>query len=93
MGWCSATEHFDSVASQVIDNPNVPLAEQIRIVTALYKTLRDGDWDCEGDSEYYNHPVFITAEYSVENVDASDKVLKEFLPAKQEDGYSEDGEE
>jgi len=56
MGWCSGTEIFDIVAGALLteDKDEVNVEEAL---TQLYNVLRDKDWDCVGDSAYYNHPV------------------------------------
>lgn len=54
MGWSSATEIFDEVAKEVLVNRAV---NKKVVIKALYKVLRDGDWDTEAESKYYNHPI------------------------------------
>ena len=62
MGWCSATSIFDDVAEVVIDNESIPEEKRIAVLAKLYTALRDEDWDCQSDSRYYDHPLFIAAE-------------------------------
>lgn len=62
MGWCSATEIFDDVAEVVIDNESIPEDQRIAVLSKLYTALTYEDWDCQGDSKYYDHPLFIAAE-------------------------------
>lgn len=62
MGWCSATGIFDGVAEVIIDNEAIPEPERVKVLAGLYKALTDEDWDCQSDSRYYEHPLFIAAE-------------------------------
>ena len=68
MGWCSATEIMDKVISSTVDAIRwerkagefvVSLEEaldRIRpVVAAVAETLRDGDWDCIEESEYFDN--------------------------------------
>ena len=50
MGWCSATQIFDSVIGEIIDI--VPQDVLTRVAVSLGSALQDGDWDCEYDSDY-----------------------------------------
>ncbi len=55
MGWCSATEIFDSVCSALLDDDeNVDKKATIKV---LIGALWQGDWDCEFDSAFINHPL------------------------------------
>lgn len=54
MGWCSATEIFDTVASILLSDKPVDKKE---VLMVLAEALRDKDWDCENDSFYWDHPV------------------------------------
>ena len=54
MGWCSATEIFDTVAEALLSDEPVDKKEALM---TLAETLRDNDWDCEQDSEYWDHPI------------------------------------
>jgi hypothetical protein len=56
MGWCSGTDIFDAVAADVIDS-ELPEAAQERIIKTLINAMEDHDWDCQGDSDYYEHPL------------------------------------
>lgn len=56
MGWCSATEIFDTVADVVLREVQ---DDGIRI-SVLYKlavALEQHDWDCQSDSCFYDHPL------------------------------------
>lgn len=54
MGWCSATVIFDSVVSGIVGDTEIDKKELIRIVA---NALEDGDWDCQQDSDYWDHPL------------------------------------
>ena len=54
MGWCSATVIFDNVCDGLLaDKPQT----QEETIMALAVALEDGDWDCQQDSAYWDHPV------------------------------------
>lgn len=55
MGWCSATEIFDQIVGPLVDDKK-PLKPK-KIIEQLIVALEDGDWDCQKDSEYWDHPV------------------------------------
>lgn len=62
MGWCGATTHFDAVADQLLTKrggikPDATHASAKKALGALWDSLIQGDWDCESESVYYNHPV------------------------------------
>jgi hypothetical protein len=57
MGWCSATEIFDTVAEVVLDNDSIPVKKQEEVIERLYSILRVHDWDCQWDSGYADHPI------------------------------------
>lgn len=52
MGWCSATGIFDSVLDAGLPYITDKAAQE-RFVYLVAVPLWDGDWDCEGDSDYY----------------------------------------
>lgn len=54
MGWCSATVIFDIVCDGLLADKPQTQEETIR---ALAVALEDGDWDCQPDSAYWDHPV------------------------------------
>lgn len=56
MGWCSATIIFDNVCDALIGEGNAKL-EPREALKALALALLDGDWDCESDSAYWDHPI------------------------------------
>lgn len=54
MGWCSATTIFDNVAGALLyKKPEKPEV----ILENLIEALEDGDWDCQQESAYWDHPV------------------------------------
>jgi hypothetical protein len=56
MGWCSATVIFDNVCdSLLVEGDKKPTPEET--IRALAAALEDGDWDCQQDSAYWDHPV------------------------------------
>lgn len=56
MGWCSGTEIFDDVTGMVIDQ-DLEDKEKYAIIKRLVISLENGDWDCQSDSEYYDHEL------------------------------------
>lgn len=59
MGFCSGTDIFDPVAKVVLETPDtflLPATKRV-ILKALIDALEDHDWDCESDSQYWNHPM------------------------------------
>jgi hypothetical protein len=56
MGWCSGTDIFDAVAREVLKRRAKPVSAE-RLLTVLAEALEDGDWDCQNESEYWEHPV------------------------------------
>lgn len=55
MGWCSATLIFDNVCDALLKEDKKPTTEET--LKQLILALEDGDWDCQSDSDYYNHPI------------------------------------
>lgn len=54
MGWCSATYIFDAIAGALLDDAPVNKKQILKLVV---DALEEGDWDCQSDSEYYDHPL------------------------------------
>lgn len=54
MGWCSATEIFDKVASVILSDEPI---DKKRALLTVIEALQDNDWDCEMDSDYWDHPL------------------------------------
>lgn len=52
VGWCSGTEIFDTVLDAALPHITDKAARD-RFVYLVAVSLWDGDWDCEGDSDYY----------------------------------------
>ncbi len=55
MGWCSATNIFDTVVGELLDEEKK--SNKKDVIMALISELENGDWDCQGDSEYWEHPL------------------------------------
>ena len=55
MGWCSATQIFDSVASALLDEESKNDVHSV--LKELILSLEYADWDCHFDSDYIDHPV------------------------------------
>ena len=56
MGWCSGTDIFDPVAKAVLESSQPDDGKRV-ILKALITALWHHDWDCESDSEYWEHPL------------------------------------
>jgi hypothetical protein len=54
MGWCSGTRLFDEICELLLDKKRAHPVD--RFVT-LIKIFESDDWDCQLDSDYYDHPV------------------------------------
>jgi len=54
MGWCSATVIFDQIAEVVLNDK--PINKRAVLKTVI-RALEDGDWDCQSDSAYREHPL------------------------------------
>ncbi len=54
MGWCSGTEIFDAVAKVLLDDK--PVDKKATLI-AVIDALEDGDWDCQSESEFWEHPI------------------------------------
>jgi hypothetical protein len=52
MGWNSGTEIFDTVVGAVLDD----LSKE-EIIERLVEVMEDHDWDGQGDSEFFEHPI------------------------------------
>jgi hypothetical protein len=57
MGWCSGTEVFDAVLNEILDVKELSDKRKKKIIEVLVDVLKDQDWDCEPDSEYWDHPL------------------------------------
>lgn len=56
MGWCSGTEIFDTVVSDILSS-TLQEHSKVNMIVNLINALQDNDWDCETDSKYYKHYV------------------------------------
>lgn len=54
MGWCSATVIFDAIAEIILSDNSI---DKKAVLTTVINTLEDGDWDCQSDSAYWDHPI------------------------------------
>jgi len=54
MGCCSATRIFDGVIESALKT-DISDEALVAVVTALYQELTDMDWDCQCESEFFNH--------------------------------------
>lgn len=61
MGWCSGTEIFDGIMDALypyIEDKIIPEDKALELVKKLIQVMQNGDWDCEGDSVYWDYPLF-----------------------------------
>lgn len=54
MGWCSATIIFDQIAQIILDDKPI---DKKTVLRTVIDSLEEGDWDCQHDSEYWDHPL------------------------------------
>jgi len=58
VGWCSGTEVIDKIMDEVLESSAIDDSTYRRnIIAVTIKALWDHDWDCESDSEYFDHPL------------------------------------
>lgn len=59
MGWCSATDIFDSVVGFILERieTDEDRDEAREVIKKLAEVLEDNDWDCESDSDYWDDPL------------------------------------
>jgi hypothetical protein len=55
MGWCSGTEYFDDGLSTFLKY--VPDDKKFEVVKEWYDSFRYSDWDCQGESAYYDEYI------------------------------------
>jgi hypothetical protein len=62
MGWCSAGNIFDPVA-RAMQRTGATDEQKTEVLSALIKTLHDGDWDTDGESlgEFQDDPAIVEA--------------------------------
>ena len=51
MGWCSGTIYFDTAMDLFLHY--VPKQKREETMYQWYKLIRDGDWDCVEESDYW----------------------------------------
>lgn len=54
MGWCSGTIVFDKVCDLLLSDEKIDKKE---FLDSLICELWDLEWDCEQESEYWDHPL------------------------------------
>lgn len=54
MGWCGATAVFDVMAEAVLTKD---LVDSKTTLLTLARILEEYDWDCQHDSDYFDHPI------------------------------------
>ncbi|ASR76598.1 hypothetical protein SEA_SAMISTI12_216 [Streptomyces phage Samisti12] len=52
MGWGSGTRYFDFPLDLMLEY--VPEDKRKEVIEALYREIRDGDWDTVDESAYFN---------------------------------------
>ena len=57
MGWCSGTEVFDPIAKALLGSIEGKPIDVERVLKTVIGALEDGDWDCQEDSAYWDHPL------------------------------------
>ena len=57
MGWCSATEIFDSMAEAIFETKEVSPELGKTLLKKLVTKLQYQDWDCEFDTIYWQNPL------------------------------------
>lgn len=67
MGWCSGTDIFDTVVGTLLVT-NVNEENFLKVVIPLIKELENQDWDCQGDSDYFEHP-FVEKAFEMNNLE------------------------
>lgn len=53
MGWCSGTVVFDAAVEAILD----PNADKKYAIKALIEAFEYADWDCQNESDYFEHPL------------------------------------
>lgn len=54
MGWCSATRIFDSVCDGILNEGE---CDKRDVIKELAAALENSDWDCQQDSDFWDHPI------------------------------------
>jgi len=56
MGWCSGTDVFDTMAEVILSMSELSNITQVILLTRLIEALEGHDWDCQGESVFFEHP-------------------------------------
>lgn len=56
MGWSSATEIFDAVVDGILSTKATDIEKKV-VIKILIRELLSKDWDCESESDFFNHPL------------------------------------
>lgn len=54
MGWCSGTRVFDMVCEILLDEGPLDRRSKLK---SIIQDLENSDWDCQQDSDYWDHPL------------------------------------
>lgn len=57
MGWCNATEIFDAACRGILGDRQKITQGATKALGIIIDNLEDHDWDCQQDSEYWDHPI------------------------------------
>lgn len=57
MGRCSATDVFDPVVKTILYGADLGDHQKLIILKSLIDALEEYDWDCQSDSEYFDHEL------------------------------------
>jgi len=71
MGWGSGTPIFDDVA-KVVMKRKITQSDKKIILKTLVNAMRDQDWDCEGDSDFYDDPFIRKEIFCIEDDDGGE---------------------
>lgn len=56
MGWCSGTGVFDPVCKAILEL-DLDKKQKTKLITVLAKALEEMDWDCQSESDFWEHPL------------------------------------
>jgi len=57
VGWCSGTDVFDPVAEAILNHNHLTADEKVALLVVLINALWNKDWDCQDESEHWQHPL------------------------------------
>lgn len=58
MGFCGTPTHiFDAVVNHLVEHSTATDEENRLLIKVLAEVLESEDWDCQFDSDYYDHPL------------------------------------